>query len=750
MVTSKQMVEKFRDYRRSFIHNWRLFKESKIGLVGLAVLIFFSLMAVSAPFLGLKHPVDWMAPSTDILEVDKYFQVENLTGPVNHSVGYRIRPAALDAKADRVYAAYGNSVTAIRPNGISLWTYRATDASLITTTPIVQNIGNRVDPNRQEQRIAFGTLEGRLYVLRDNTAEGSASRPTGDNVYRTDPLGGAIMRNPAFYNNDTLGLYGDDRLFVTTESGMLYAFSLQYDYDPLTQVYSATSARLNQAWSVQVSNASLGAPVVSIRNMTVLVSDRVGKIYSYSIANGMPMWPEPYDAAEPVSSDLVLAKPSDGDVVFLATDLGRLHCVNVPDGTPYTSNWTGGMLLMKDLTTADEGPFNTPTTTSDGSEAYVTSRSGFFYAITIDSQTQKWTYDATEGGRVPGATFDSSAYYDTRYSKGVYAVSRVPGSPGDPTDDYSWLYRFTNDSLYSWRLQLPGAVYGGAVLYFDSDTSHLNPSVWTGTAASDGTGVVYSYSCTGSYLAPLPPTWVTNANNADAKFQPPKSGNYYIFGTDTQGRDVFSQTIWGSQIALMVGFSAAFFSIAIGIVIGLVSGYYGGKVDSVLMRFTDVILVLPGLPLLIILAALLSPSIWNIVLIIAIVGWGGIARVIRAEVLSLKERPFIDSARVSGASKARIMFRHIAPNVLPLAMLYMTFGVSGAILSEAALSFIGLGDPRTMSWGIMLQAVSNQNALANWWWLLPPGLCITLVCMAFFLIGRAFDQIVNPRLRRRR
>ncbi len=122
---------------------------------------------------------------------------------------------------------------------------------------------------------------------------------------------------------------------------------------------------------------------------------------------------------------------------------------------------------------------------------------------------------------------------------------------------------------------------------------------------------------------------------------------------------------------------------------------------------------------------------------------------IRAEVLSLKERPFIDSARVTGASNVRIMFRHIAPNVAPLAFLYMTFSVSGAILTEAALSFIGLGDVSTISWGIMLQDVSQSKALEAWWWLLPPGMAITLISLSFFLVGRAFDEIVNPRLRKR-
>ena len=244
----------------------------------------------------------------------------------------------------------------------------------------------------------------------------------------------------------------------------------------------------------------------------------------------------------------------------------------------------------------------------------------------------------------------------------------------------------------------------------------------------------------GKSALPLPPTWV--------KAVP--SGNSYLLGTDAQGRDIWSQLVYGSRVALLVGFAAAFFSITIGVVIGLVSGYFGKAIDSVLMRLADVILVLPFLPLVIILAAVLGPSVWNIVWAITLVGWPGVARTIRAETLSLKERPYIDAARITGASHSRIMFRHIAPNVMPLAFLFATFSVSGAILTEAALSYIGLGDPTSMSWGMMLHTIQTSGAqLTAWWWLLPPGVAITLICLGFFMIGRAFDEIVNPRLRKR-
>jgi peptide/nickel transport system permease protein len=241
----------------------------------------------------------------------------------------------------------------------------------------------------------------------------------------------------------------------------------------------------------------------------------------------------------------------------------------------------------------------------------------------------------------------------------------------------------------------------------------------------------------GEYLAPLPPGCY-------------KSGTCYILGTDFIGRDVFSQLVWGSQLALMIGFLAAFFSVALSLVVGIVSGYFGGWTDTLLMRFTDVILVLPGLPLLIVFAAVLGASIFNLVIMLSILGWAGGARVIRAMTLSLKERPFVDAARIAGASHIRIMFKHIAPNVLPIVFLFLTFSVSGTIIAEASLSFIGLGDPTHMSWGMMLYYAQNTgSALKAWWWLLPPGMAITFISLGFFLIGRAFEQIINPRLRRR-
>ncbi len=222
-------------------------------------------------------------------------------------------------------------------------------------------------------------------------------------------------------------------------------------------------------------------------------------------------------------------------------------------------------------------------------------------------------------------------------------------------------------------------------------------------------------------------------------------------GTDFMGRDLFSQLLEGAKWALIVGITAALASVVTGTVVGLVSGYFGGTMDTVLQRTADIMLTLPGIPIILVIgAALGGVSIWTVVILIALLGWAGTSKVIRSQVLSLRERPFIESARISGSSDARIIFRHIAPNVLPLSFLYMTFGVTNAIGLEAALSFIGMGDPSTVSWGMMLQwCFTSGNTFNAPYWLLAPGLCITLLALSFYLIGIGTQQIINPRLRER-
>lgn len=230
----------------------------------------------------------------------------------------------------------------------------------------------------------------------------------------------------------------------------------------------------------------------------------------------------------------------------------------------------------------------------------------------------------------------------------------------------------------------------------------------------------------------------------------PPSAKYFL-GTDELGRDLLSILLQGGRVSLTIGLMATLVTAIIGTLIGVSAGYFGGRTEEILMRFTDLLLVIPGLPLMIVLASILGATYWNMILVIGIRGWTGTARVLRAQVLSLKEKPFIESARAIGSSDVRIIGRHILPNVLPLIVAQMVLRIGSSILSASSLSFLGLGDPTHLSWGMTLHYAFGVGSLFSnfYWYLVPPGVCIALVVLAFTFIGYAFDQIVNPRLRER-
>jgi peptide/nickel transport system permease protein len=248
-------------------------------------------------------------------------------------------------------------------------------------------------------------------------------------------------------------------------------------------------------------------------------------------------------------------------------------------------------------------------------------------------------------------------------------------------------------------------------------------------------------------LAPESRLSVTDAPGAPLE---PPSAQFWL-GTDELGRSVLDLVIQGAQISLLVGFLATAISMLIGALVGITAGYFGGWIDVVLMRLTDWFLVIPFLPLAIVLAALLGRSLFVIAFVIGIVTWPGTARVVRAQVLTLKERPYVERARALGASDRQIIGRHILPNVFPLIFANTILVVAVAILTEATLSFLGLGDPFSISWGSILESAFAEGAisLGAWWYLVPPGLCIVLVVLAFTMCGYAFDEILDPRLRDR-
>ncbi len=251
------------------------------------------------------------------------------------------------------------------------------------------------------------------------------------------------------------------------------------------------------------------------------------------------------------------------------------------------------------------------------------------------------------------------------------------------------------------------------------------------------------------FLAPYDPMEIQYDESGIVKrLQPPS--NEHLLGTTWMGRDVFSQLIIGSRIAVLVGVISAICVTFIGTNIGLIAGYFGGAVDNITMRLVDIIYGIPFLPFALILVAILGPGVKNIILAIVLITWRNSSRVIRSQVLSLKNRTFIEAARLSGAGHVMIIYKHIAPNVMPLSMVYVSTTMASAIMTESSLSFLGFGDPTQMSWGrILFSCYSSQAMFKAWWWMVPPGIAIAILVLSGYLMGRAFEEIANPKLRER-
>jgi peptide/nickel transport system permease protein len=237
-----------------------------------------------------------------------------------------------------------------------------------------------------------------------------------------------------------------------------------------------------------------------------------------------------------------------------------------------------------------------------------------------------------------------------------------------------------------------------------------------------------------------------------ARFRPPfwetGGSTKYLLGTDQLGRDVLSRLIFGARVSMVVGFTAVIFAGTVGTTLGIISGYLGGWVDQVIMRITDTWLALPGLMFAIFLAAIVGPSMWNIVIILGLVYWTRYARVIRGEVLSLKEREFVRLAIVAGCSKRTIMYRHILPNVINSAIVLGTLMLGVVIITEASLSFLGVGvPPPEPAWGLMLSDGKQSLMVGRWWLSVLPGICIMLMVLSANILGDWLRVKLDPQLR---
>lgn len=245
--------------------------------------------------------------------------------------------------------------------------------------------------------------------------------------------------------------------------------------------------------------------------------------------------------------------------------------------------------------------------------------------------------------------------------------------------------------------------------------------------------------------------FVGNDNTIYDHPSPPSSR--HILGTDPMGRDVLSQLMYSTRNEFLLGFLAALLTVTIATSVGAIAAYFGGWVDALLMRLADLINILPFLALLVVLSAFVEMNLWTLAVVIGVLsGFGGTTIIFKAQALTIKVKPYIEAARIAGGSHWHIIFRHMVPNLMPLAFLNMMFTATGAIFTEAALSFFGLLNVR-VSWGIMIYITQVSGYMLRnidyWYLIFPAGVSITLLCSAFYLVGRALDEVVNPRLRQR-
>jgi len=229
----------------------------------------------------------------------------------------------------------------------------------------------------------------------------------------------------------------------------------------------------------------------------------------------------------------------------------------------------------------------------------------------------------------------------------------------------------------------------------------------------------------------------------------PPTSEFWL-GTDNFGRSVLLMTVWGSRISLLVGFSAALLSVIIGTLIGIAAAHFGGWVSATLLRFTDFFLVLPSLILAIALSAVLPKGVGTIIVAIGLTAWPSTARLVRAQTLTIESRPYIERSHALGGGHLHVIGKHVLPGVMPLVLANTTLVVGNSVIADATLSFLGVGDPNSVTWGLVLESALNNGAISRgaWWNVLPPGIAIVLVVLFFTLVGRGLETVLNPRLKK--
>src|SRR5437016_7946522 len=585
MVDWDLTKERLRAYRRNLTNTWSLFKESRIGVVGIGILIVFVVLAALAPYLGLRDPIYWRAPSEDVIALDTYWQADTSSflfragNPIQSQVAMRVIPRATDPRADRLYVASGNKLLAMNPaaGGTKGWTAPDQTAAFTTSTPITAgpvavNFGSKTNPDKRDFVVYIGTSDGTLYALNDSFIkfDGDTALPGGPDVM-TRSLAGSVTSIAVWSEpSDDLApaRHPGESVFVGTAEGNLYAFAASNLALMWNRSFVAgTPIRMASGPMNPPSNPSY-SPAMTEDGQQLFLN--AGDWQSLYAGNGTLAWTgfpvsTPWTSAPVVALPSILADGSFGELAYAASDDGWLFARKVATGASYVPWETSPTArlhptlavrtipVMETVSQQDRGPLSSPFI--DSTTVYVTSRTGILYSIardavgTLSAGTVKWRFvDKVLQERGFQFTAPPVLAIAQRIIFGVGVDSK--GTP-DPSDDQGIVYSLSEVGDLLWRKDFDGALDASPSIWTTQVGSQLNiPNVWLGT----GKGWVYAISSTGKYLAPLPPGTYP-------------SGNQYLWGTDLQGRDIFSQFIWGSRIALIVGFSVSLLNVVTGLVV---------------------------------------------------------------------------------------------------------------------------------------------------------------------------------------
>lgn len=692
---------RWEDYYYRFLGFWRQYRKSKMGIVGLGIILFFIVMALIAPFV---RPWPWpvlvnLAPR---LSAPMWLLPLN---PLGFSAIYPSNNTAFDTSANGWL--YNESITGegfINVNN-SQFDVNADGWSFSTFGP-----GSAITQGFYNPAEGSSTLGGSgpgCYEIQYNDTSTSAAYGESDAYLEYDFNFDADKYPPGF----------SDRY----PSRVTVAYSIQFIIDNTISTLGDADA----VFRIEITNSS------GIESILYTRIYRLTQIYAWS-ARQRSM------AQENIT------------MTFSATDTMTLR-FHVLFRNPIGVDTPQMVCRLDDL------------------QCYIETT----YADTNDNSLMAGQWNGAVGSNVSGPGSYEFFYNDSD------SLTYYLGSSAWIQTDFTWDYYERPKEAYlryNYMIEVTG-IWGDASINiiqecFVENNSHteqilrsdniINDRTWTPSPEKvwDAFMITNTFDQRGKLWARLRIT-VTDPTPEDTPIfhvyiddcELEILGNYYgELGAGQYGEDLWSQLLWGSRIALVVGMMAAFIATFVGLIVGLIAGYFGSLVDEVLMRVTDFFLIIPGLPLMIVLAAILSPHWWNIVLVISLVGWTGTARLVRSQVLAERQRAYVEAARAIGASDLYIIFRHILPNVTPLLFAQITLGVAGAILSEAGLSFLGLTHPHDVSWGRMLMQASGAGAYSegSWWYVFFPGVCIVLLALSFTLVGYAVDEILNPRLRIRR